>query len=118
MKLYQGYYNDFYKKRIIEVIEINESGKIVKRGMLKHIVKHSPTGMNWGYGGSGPADASLSILHDAVGERLANNYYQEFKFKFVSHADDILAITSDQIEKWFKTKGVILHETENEERGC
>ena len=31
---------------------------------LKHIVRHSPTGMEWGYGGSGPSDTALSILAD------------------------------------------------------
>ena len=27
------------------------------------IVHHSPTGLEWGYGGSGPADFALNILH-------------------------------------------------------
>jgi len=34
---------------------------------LKHIVEHSPTGFQWGYGGSGPADLALSILADCIG---------------------------------------------------
>jgi hypothetical protein len=28
----------------------------------QRIVKHSPTGMEWGYGGSGPADFALNVL--------------------------------------------------------
>lgn len=35
---------------------------------LRHIVYHSPTGMEWSYTGSGPADLALSILVDALGE--------------------------------------------------
>lgn len=31
---------------------------------------HSPTGFNWGYGGSGPADLALSLLMDALGAPL------------------------------------------------
>ena len=31
---------------------------------LPHVVLHSPTGFGWGYGGSGPGDAALSILAD------------------------------------------------------
>jgi hypothetical protein len=36
---------------------------------LRHIVRHSPTGMTWGYEGSGPADLALSLLVDALGDR-------------------------------------------------
>jgi len=31
---------------------------------LKHIVRHSPDGFQWGYGGSGPSDLALSIMTD------------------------------------------------------
>jgi hypothetical protein len=37
-------------------------------GPLAHIVRHSPTGMTWGYGGSGPADLARSLLIDALGD--------------------------------------------------
>jgi hypothetical protein len=36
-------------------------------GMVGHVVKHSPTGMGWGYGGSGPADCARSLLIAALG---------------------------------------------------
>src|SRR5690606_27712886 len=42
---------------------------------LDHIVYHSPTGMEWGYGGSGPADLALSILADYLGEQAAVRRY-------------------------------------------
>ncbi len=35
---------------------------------LQHVIRHSPTGLEWGYGGSGPADLALSILADYFGE--------------------------------------------------
>jgi hypothetical protein len=35
---------------------------------LRHVPVHSPTGLEWGYGGSGPADTALAILLDATGE--------------------------------------------------
>ena len=38
-----------------------------KNNLPKHIVRHSPTGMTWGYGGSGPADLALSLLTAVVG---------------------------------------------------
>lgn len=45
----------------------------VRRGSgsepLRHHVKHSPTGLEWGYGGSGPADLARSILIEILGPR-------------------------------------------------
>lgn len=35
---------------------------------LPHVVLHSPSGFEWGYGGSGPSDLALSILADYLGE--------------------------------------------------
>lgn len=37
-------------------------------GVLRHVVRHSPTGLSWGYGGSGPADLARSLLLDALGD--------------------------------------------------
>lgn len=37
------------------------------RHPLPHAVKHSPTGFEWGYGGSGPSDLARSLLIDALG---------------------------------------------------
>lgn len=40
-----------------------------RRYALTHHVRHSPTGFEWGYGGSGPADTARCILLDALGDR-------------------------------------------------
>lgn len=41
---------------------------------------HSPTGFEWGYEGSGPAQLALAILADYLGnDRLAILHHQEFK---------------------------------------
>jgi hypothetical protein len=37
-------------------------------GTVRHVPKSSPTGMNWGYAGSGPADTARSLLIDVLGE--------------------------------------------------
>jgi hypothetical protein len=44
-------------------------GVTVNGQALHHVVVHSPTGFEWGYGGSGPADLALSILADHFHER-------------------------------------------------
>lgn len=46
--------------------------------------KHSPTGFEWGYEGSGPAQLALAILADALGDGLAVAFYQDFKAKVVA----------------------------------
>jgi len=55
---------------------------------------HSPTGMEWGYGGSGPAQLALAILFDHLkdepgrtkyyAETKALRLYQEFKFRVIA----------------------------------
>jgi len=67
---------------------------------LPHLVYHSPTGFEWGYLGSGPADLARSILFDCLGVQLANKLYQEFKQKFVSRWGDEWQITSSEILNW------------------
>lgn len=44
-------------------------------------VKHSPTGFEWGYAGSGPADLARNILIQVTG---SDYKYQDFKFKFIA----------------------------------
>ena len=50
------------------------------------ITKHSPTGMEWGYAGSGPADFALHILSVFIVQEEAqkNGLYQDFKWEFVT----------------------------------
>lgn len=46
---------------------------------------HSPTGFEWGYGGSGPAQTALAICLEILPEQwMAQALYQSFKFRFVS----------------------------------
>lgn len=47
--------------------------------------KHSPTGYNFGYAGSGPADFALNVMLMFCKRREdAYRIYQQFKFKFVA----------------------------------
>jgi hypothetical protein len=66
---------------------------------------HSPTGFEWGYGGSGPAQLSLAILCNHLGnEEEALGLYQDFKFAVIGRIkDDSWRLTtrdvSEAIEK-------------------
>ena len=46
---------------------------------------HSPTGFEWGYLGSGPAQLALALLLDFTGDRrLSERMYQDFKCRVVA----------------------------------
>jgi len=46
---------------------------------------HSPTGFEWGYGGSGPAQLALAILAEHLGnDDAALNLYQDFKWTCIA----------------------------------
>lgn len=53
----------------VSVIVVESGGGIIKTYSLPHIVLHSPTGFEWGYEGSGPADLALSILAEHLGDK-------------------------------------------------
>lgn len=45
---------------------------------------HSPTGFEWGYGGSGPAQLALALAADVLGDdEAALDVYQRLKFRVV-----------------------------------
>lgn len=62
------------------------------------IRNHSPTGFEWSYSGSGPAQLALALLIDACGLELAQEYYQDFKFRVVIHLQDHWEMTQEEIE--------------------
>lgn len=83
---------------------------------LYHISMHSPTGFEWGYGGSGPADLALSILADFLGENPTPNQlytgnckcwrlHQKFKQEFIAGLpNDTWVILGSEISGWLKER--------------
>ncbi|HZC23345.1 MAG TPA: DUF6166 domain-containing protein [Candidatus Binatia bacterium] len=65
------------------------------------LVNHSPTGIAWGYGGSGPAQLALAILADYLDDdRYALRIYQHFKWSLIANLpmDHGFEISARQIE--------------------
>ena len=54
------------------------------RASVPHAPQHSPTGIEWGYGGSGPADLARSVLLALVDAPTADTLYQRFKHEVVA----------------------------------
>lgn len=62
------------------------------------MVNHSPSGLSWGYNGSGPSQLSFALVYDATGdERLARKVYQRFKFEIVSGLPDRWQLEAENI---------------------
>ena len=82
----------------------NENGCILfLNGVkVKHIIKHSPTGMAWGYGGSGPSDTARSILSLVLPEPIVGRCYQKFKWDFVAKWQGDTVREEIDIEEWLK----------------
>ena len=63
--------------------------------------RHSPTGFEWGYGGSGPAQLALAILAHHAGDLVALDHYQAFKRDFIcSLPRDTWRIEANSIDYW------------------
>lgn len=64
------------------------------------LFNHSPTGFEWGYGGSGPAQLALSILADALhDDDLAVRLHHKFKFEVIAKLPhDSWQMTKDEVE--------------------
>jgi hypothetical protein len=70
-------------KGVHEKNELYINGKKISLAKSLKIRNHSPTGFNWGYGGSGPAQSALAILMEFADPALAEIFYQDFKFGWV-----------------------------------
>jgi len=108
----------------VEVITYQQGIKVRKR-KLRHIPFHSPSGLSWGYEGSGPADLALAILVDYLTERppakgwldrkrfdhwtiksKAWRLHQPFKRDFVAAFNEEWELSDTQIEKWLNDETV------------
>lgn len=68
------------------------------------LFNHSPTGFNWGYGGSGPAQLALALLLDVTKDtELSVRLHQSFKWQFVAKWEGDWVISSDEILSWINT---------------
>lgn len=78
------------------------------------VANHSPTGFEWGYCGSGPAQLALGVLLEEFDEETALRYYQRFKWEIVANFGPSWAIDSIMIRSAIYRFQV---EDSNEENG-
>ncbi|HEY4690222.1 MAG TPA: DUF6166 domain-containing protein [Anaerolineae bacterium] len=80
--------------------------------MLAHVCHHSPTGFEWGYGGSGPADLALSILSAVIDEpktvKIHRGFcgakawalHQPFKWEVIAGLGREWTLSVQQVKDW------------------
>lgn len=62
------------------------------------LFNHSRTGLNWGYGGSGPAQLALALLADVLGsDEMAVRLHQHFKNQVVARLADSWTLDAAEI---------------------
>jgi hypothetical protein len=86
------------------IVRVAEPGKKLRplRPRLD-LYNHSPTGFEWGYGGSGPAQLALALLADVLGDdEAAVQLHQQFKRAVIAGLprDDEWRLDEDYIRQW------------------
>jgi len=65
------------------------------------LLSASPSGFEWGYGGSGPAQLAIAILAHAYGDEFAKSNYQRLKDRIISELpEDEWSLTISDLDVW------------------
>lgn len=76
------------------------------------IRNHSPSGFEWAYSGSGPAQLALAILFDVTDDRVvAERQYQDFKSRVIANLNaGEWTLHEEDVRQWLKNaeEGVLL----------
>lgn len=59
-------------------------GNVLPLNESLEVINHSPTGFNWGYGGSGASQLALAILLRFTRKEEAVRYHQPFKWQVIA----------------------------------
>lgn len=89
--------SNFEKARVILVTPGVFLGEMP---MPRWLVHHSPTGFEFGYGGSGPADLALNILALVVSPKEAMHLHQQFKWDHIANKKAGDTLTLATVREW------------------
>jgi hypothetical protein len=65
------------------------------------LLSASPSGFEWGYGGSGPAQLAVAILAHTYDDEFARYHYQQFKQEVVSELpEEGWTLTRRDLDAW------------------
>lgn len=70
----------------VVTVQVKDGAKPFQLPMRFDLRRHSPTGYEWSYSGSGPAQLALALLADALGDdERALRLYQRYKARVVAN---------------------------------
>ncbi len=82
-------------------VQVTVDDRPLRPDRSRRVFDHSPTGFEWGYGGSGPAQLALAIVLDVTGDKeRALATYQWFKWATVALWGDRWSITAGEVLAW------------------
>lgn len=92
MKMYEGW-------RVGQAVLVTVDAQPLN--LRLDLCNHSPSGFEWGYGGSGPAQLALAILADHFeDDDKARDLHQEFKSRVIANLPRTAwSLTSEEIER-------------------
>lgn len=103
--IYRGIRCETLADPIVFKVQKDRRIEEITPAMSQKLVNHSPTGFQWGYSGSGPAQLALALLLDATQDsKLALRYHQEFKDEIVAGWKERWEISQDRILDWLRAK--------------
>lgn len=85
----------------VTVTEPDGRPRMLYPNRSQRVFNHSPTGFEWGYTGSGPAQLALAILLDVTDDvGLSRQCYQFFKGAAVACWGERWTITAREVLRW------------------
>lgn len=81
-----------------------------------NVKRHSPTGFEWNYFGSGPSDLALNILLQFTDEETADALYQRYKADVISQIPHKGGeIEAKDVRKWISNHMYLRNPSEDQE---
>jgi len=95
------YYEGIRTEKGCKVLRF-KNGRLEPLGWKLDLWNYSPTGFEWGYGGSGPAQLALALLWDVLrSDDQAVEHHQTFKWEIVAKLPKASwMLTRDAIAEW------------------
>lgn len=80
-------------------VEITVDGEILDKRY--DLLSASPTGFEYGYGGSGPAQLAIAMLAHAFDDEFATDHYQRFKREVIAALpEEGWTLTKEDLDEW------------------
>jgi hypothetical protein len=98
LKLYQGSRHENGDVVVVRFADHRVIDRAEALPLRLDLANHSPTGFEWGYGGSGPAQLALAICADVLGDVRGKEVYHFVRERLISQMNTASwVITENQI---------------------